>query len=164
MSVPTPCMTWREPMRTTTGAVSVAPVHMLPTYQCVTYALAWQAFAFAWLTAQFFLMCAFGPAAILPSLIALPLLLRHRPLAGITVFLQVLLYQNLFLSIVSGFGIDPGSVPGRTRSLIRGSLWHGGVFDHALASGRSGRRPRRPPGTVLFAYRSPSPSSTPCTG
>jgi hypothetical protein len=78
----------------------------LPIRQCVLYALTWQMVTFTLLAAQLVLVCTLGPLTMFVGLAGLTGLFIYRPLAGITVFVQVLLYQNLFLSIFSCAGID----------------------------------------------------------
>jgi hypothetical protein len=83
-----------------------AAICALPMRECILYALAWQVAAFVLLAAQFLLVCALGPLALLAGIAGVVALFIYRPLAGTTVFLQMLLYQNLFLSIFSGVGMD----------------------------------------------------------
>jgi hypothetical protein len=93
------------------GARREAPAAIcaLPMRACILYALAWQIAAFVLLAVQFLLVCTLGPLGLLAGLAGLVVLFIYRPLAGTTVFLQVLLYQNLFLSIFSGLGMDKAS-------------------------------------------------------
>ncbi len=73
---------------------------------CVTYAVTWQVLSFALICAQILLLCEFGVLTLLLGMIGLVALYLRKPLAAATVFLQVLLYQNWFLSIFSVIGMD----------------------------------------------------------
>ena len=74
--------------------------------ECALFALSWQAASFALLAAQLVLVCALGAPAVLFGLVGMVGLFLYRPLSGVVVYFQLLLYQNLFLSIFSGWGID----------------------------------------------------------
>jgi hypothetical protein len=73
---------------------------------CVLYTLAWQVLSFALISAQFFLLYEFGPLTLLLGMIGMIVLYVRLPLAGVTVFIQLLLYQNFFLCLFSDIGMD----------------------------------------------------------
>jgi hypothetical protein len=73
---------------------------------CVLYTLAWQVLSFALISAQFFLLYEFGPLTLLLGMIGMFVLYARLPLAGVTVFIQLLLYQNFFLCLFSGVDMD----------------------------------------------------------
>ena len=74
---------------------------------CLGFTLGWQAAGFALLAGQLVLVCALGAPAIAVGLLGAGVLFAYRPLSGLTLYLQLLLYQNVFLSSFSGWGIDP---------------------------------------------------------
>jgi len=61
------------------------------------------------LAAQLVLVGVFGPFAIIIGLTVLVALFAYRPLAGLTVYFQVLIYQNSFLSLFLRTGIEKGA-------------------------------------------------------
>src|SRR3984893_3187814 len=73
---------------------------------CVLYTLAWQVLSFALISAQFFLLYEFGPLALLLGMIGMIVLYVRLPLAGVTAFVQLLLYQNFFLCLFVDMGMD----------------------------------------------------------
>lgn len=91
------------------AAGNAAGVWEFSARQCIRYAVLWQIAAFVLLSVQLLLICAFGPMTAVLGLAGLILLFVRMPLAGATVFLQVLLYQNWFLSVFCRLGIDRGS-------------------------------------------------------
>lgn len=86
--------------------MSTRGVAEMSTRQALQYAVIWQVVSFMLLGMQMLLVCALGPVALVFGLTGLLVLFATRPLAGATVFLQVLLYQNWFLAVFSRFGLD----------------------------------------------------------
>lgn len=89
-----------------TAWVSTGRVAEMSTRQALQYAVIWQLVSFMLLGMQMLLVCALGAATLIFGLTGLLVLFAKRPLAGATVFLQVLLYQNWFLAVFSRFDLD----------------------------------------------------------
>jgi hypothetical protein len=80
----------------------------LPVCVGVVHLLAWQLAAFLGLTCHILLVREGGVALTSAGPLFLALLYARLPLAGLGVFLQVLLYQNWFLGVFSD-GMDPSA-------------------------------------------------------
>ena len=114
------------------------PYHELSLPAAILHALAWQAVGVFGLACHIVLAKEVNPACIVAGMAGLAWLAFRKPLPAFIVFLQVLLYQNVFISIFSP-GMSHDSYVALSGSSFLGAVAVAGPFSVHLLRSNDGR-------------------------
>ena len=114
------------------------PYHELSVPAAILHALAWQAVGVFGLICHVVLVKEVSPACVVVCMAGLALLAFNRPLPAFIVFLQILLYQNVLVSIFSP-GMSHNSYVALSGSSFIGAVVVAGAFSVDLLRSQDAR-------------------------
>ena len=121
-----------------TAKPTVQPFHELSVPAAILHALAWQGIGVFGLVCHIILVKEVNPACIVVCMAGLGWLAFNRPLPAFVVFLQIVLYQNVLVSIFSP-GMSHNSYVALSGSSFISAVVVAGAFSVSLLRSRDAR-------------------------